>query len=842
MIRILLWFFLAAASLLASGLQTWDIATRVYIPEGVPPTLATQKAVYAKMDDNRVQILIKSPVAIEDQTTIWIDSDNNEQSGYKIWGSVGGVEYFCNMVGGKLYLYKTDPFGVYVEPVEFNLSADKKSLLVTLPKSSIASSGASLRLYIDVNDQIFYPKGYTETNPIIVTRQELLPPKTPNHKIAIIYSDSTAKNFFSQKAYAQLFMAMQYQAMQAGIPFDVLSEEDLTHIEKIKDYAVLVFPYFAYVDRNDFAKIYRNLFLAQYHYHIPFVTAGDFLTNYEDKSEVEGNSYRYFSQLYGLKRVDGEGPVNEITLYIAPELHPALEEYEPNEIVEKFEHKVWYNYFAPVAYENRSVTSQILALQKIGNQSYPALFISETGAKNVHFATIEELGDTNLLFPILDWLVYGSNPIRLRMTRHEGMLATRVDMDQSQFINEVRDVDGALYELLRKWKWRYNYVASCYINIGNNPPEASTDWNYSSPLYNDYVALGNEIGTHSWTHPHNTNILSDEELAFEFNASMNEILRHINPTWEDKAIRGGAIPGAPESFEVAKKVLGYLDYLSGGYSGKNAGYPSAMGYLRPDIKKVYISPNMSFDFTLIEFGVPVWDETQQKYVPHKLTPAQAKAYWLKELDAIERHASMPIACWPWHDYGPTTSAIVEKLYSLDMFTSVIKKAYRDDLEFVTLADLAQRVESFHKAKVEVLSRDANSVTVKVTGSNLGRFSLSFGDRLIKSVEGWNAYDPYYLFLPENGGTFKVHFGNKFSKSDKILYLDPRITLKSAHKSAKAFDITIKGEGGILVALEKKAKKYRFDTVGYVWKFWKYAYIYFPTFGEHSVKITPKGRK
>ncbi len=819
-----------------------NIASRVYTPEGIPPTLATQEAVYAKIDGEYVDITVKSLVPIGDNTTIWFDSDFNQSTGYKIWGSIGGVEYFCNMVNSKLYLYKTSPFGEYVGAVEFELSSDKKSLSVRLPKSSIGLKGDRLQLFVDINDAIFYPKGYTSTNPIIVTKQPPLLPRVSNNKVAIVYSDTTAANFFSPKAYSQLFMAMQYQAMQAGISFDVLSEEDLLHLEKIKDYDALVFPYFAYVTKSRLKKIYRNLFLAQYYYHIPFIAAGDFLTNYEDRSEVEGNSYRYFSQLFGLKRVDGVGPVKEIELLIAPQLHPALKGYEPNEVVERLEHKVWYNYFAPVTYNGKSTSVQKLALQRVANSTYPALFLAQTGAKNIHFATVKYLGDNKLLYPLLDWLKYGTEPVRLRMTRHRGMMATRVDMDQSQYIDEVKDVDGALLKLLKKWKWCYNYVASCYINIGNNPPEERTDWSYSAPLYNEYVRLGNEIGTHSWSHPDNTNILSDEQLAFEFNASMNEILKHINPNWEDKTVRGGAIPGAPERLDIAQKVLYYLDYLSGGYSGKNAGYPSAMGYLRPDIPKVYISPNMSFDFTLIEFGVPVWDEVQQKYVPHKLTPAQGKEYWLKELDEIMHHASMPIACWPWHDYAPTTSTTIEKLYSFDMFTSVIKKSYKEDLEFVTLADVAERIESLHNAKVEVLSKDANSITVKVSGKNLGRFSLGFGDRIISSVEGWYAYDPSYLYLPQNGGTFKIHFGKKFSKEDKILYLDPRITLMDIKKSGSNLNIHIKGDGGVLVALQKRASRYKFNTVGYVWRFWKYAYICFPHFGEHYIHITPKGSK
>ncbi len=843
--RKLLWLFFLPMMLLAVTIDgqigEWDITQRLYTPEGVPPTLATDKAIYGRYEEGAFKLALVAPLSITNGTTIWIDADNNASTGYKLWGAIGGMEYFCNVLDGKVHLYKTDPFGSYVATLESALSADGRVLELSIPASSIHNAESPIALLADINDQIFYPNDYWSTKPFVLdTHRPSLTPAVPKHKIAIVFSKATLDNFFTPKSYSQLFMTMQYQAMQAGVPFDLLREEDLVDIEKIKGYDLLVFPYFANVPQRLFSKIYRTLFLAQYYYHIPFVTAGDFMTNYEDGRDVEGNSYRYFSQLFGLQRVMGSGPLENVDLLIAAPLHPALEEYEPGEKVMSFEHRFWYSVFGPVQYGGKSQEVRVAADQKIGDLSYPALFFSKTGAMNVHFATIEYLADTNLLYPIIDWLVYKESVSpRLRMTRQEGILASRNDMDQSQFIDEVKEVDGALLDIIRDWKERYNFVGSFYINIGNNPPEEWTDWDYSGALYRKYVALGNEIGTHSWTHPHDTNILSDAELEFEFKESMDEILRHIHPNWRDQIVRGAAIPGAPERLDVAQKVLRFMDYLSGGYSGIHAGYPNAFGYLTPDTQKVYISPNMSFDFTMIEFGVPVWDPTYQKYVPHKLTPKEAKAYWLKEMDGIARHANMPIFCWPWHDYGPTTSSTIDKLYSRDMFDAVVKSAFWRDSEFVTLADLSQRIEHFKNAKVTILSQSDDTIRVRVEGNGLGVFALDFGNRLIKGVDGWSAYDPFRLYLPEHGGTFTIHFGGKISKKSRILFLPMRMRLIKSQEKGDTLKFSVKGEGDIYLWTRKKAKKYRYKRADRVWELWHIAVIHLENYGLHKIVVTKK---
>ena len=51
---------------------------------------------------------------------------------------------------------------------------------------------------------------------------QLQPVRAESKRVAIVFSQETANHFFDPIAYAQLFAAVQHQAMMAGIPFDVL--------------------------------------------------------------------------------------------------------------------------------------------------------------------------------------------------------------------------------------------------------------------------------------------------------------------------------------------------------------------------------------------------------------------------------------------------------------------------------------------------------------------------------------------------------------------------------------------------------------------------------------------
>ena len=592
-------------------------------------------------------------------------------------------------------------------------------------------------------------------------------------QLAIVYSKTNEKNFFSPnvpKAYAQLFMSVQSQAMMAGLPYDLINEDDLLDINKISQYKTLLFPLFSYVQNKHIDQIATNLKTAIEQHNVGIVTAGNFLTNKETGESISGDAYVHMKNLLGLARVDGAGPAN-IKINIADATHPALaNEYANNETVLSYP-AGFTDYFISTG----AFTSKTIVEKTINNNQTESEVIAITNkGRHVHFSTIQSIGDGNLLWSALQWSVWGNNtPATLHMGRDKALFISRNDMDQSMFASEVETVERPLLTLLKKWKKEYDFVGSYYLNVGNRPEEDEfTNWNISAPLYKQYIQLGNEIGTHSYTHPSKTNELNASQLKFQFADSRAIIEKEMG-----LENIGAAVPGNPENLATSLEIISHVDYLSGGYAAVGSGFPNAFGFLNADSSKVYLSPNISFDFTLIGF--------------QKRSAAEAKQIWSNEFDALAKHAAQPFIHWPWHDYGPSDSDNAG--YTLDMYESFISKAKTFGSEFITGKDFAERIKAFKQSAVE-LSTENGVITAKVKATNAGKFALKLDKaQSISSVDNWYAYNNNSVFLDQDGGVYKIHLGTPRSVTH-INQLPSRSTLVSLSGNGEDIKFQFTGEG------------------------------------------------
>jgi hypothetical protein len=322
-------------------------------------------------------------------------------------------------------------------------------------------------------------------------------------------------------------------------------------------------------------------------------------------------------------------------------------------------------------------------------------------------------------------------------------------------------------------------VGSYYLNIGNNQANGEfTEWSISGPLYQNYMALGNEIGTHSWTHPDDTSLLTPAELEFQFNQSALEIGTQLGIQ-----VVGAAVPGNPENLNVVQQMNQWLPYMSGRYGGVGSGYPGAVGFLSPEHQMLYFSLNMLPDFTLIGF--------------QQLTSAAAEQIWRDEMDALRRHASQPIIHWLWHDYGPTIKAI--NGYGVAMYENTIAYAFNGGTEFATLANMQSRIRAFQQATLDVNS--ANGLTANVIAGAVGQFSLKVHSaQVIASVTGWYAYDDDQVFLPEGGGQFAIQLGGSADALTRITALPMRARLLSVTGDGSELTFSFEGEGAVTARL------------------------------------------
>ncbi len=813
----------AAGSLVSN--TAWTAANRL------DTTTTMQRAgfeIYGRYENSTYKLLLKSvapsagvaPTPISTNTTIWLNSDGQATTGYKIWSFAGGEEFSFNVASdGTLdwYRYPNNtqtligkfPVASYISSgnattgytLEIHLT---DALLQANSTGMAAPSTSGIKLFFDVNDSIFLPISYS-TGEYLLARNTTTSITRIGKRIGIVYSATSANRFWALKSYSQLFMAAQMQAVQAGIPFDLLTEDDLKNITKIAQYDALVFPYFANVKAADVEVISQNLLVASTQYKTGLIVSGNFMTNDENGNALAGNSYSRMASILGVTRSGGTTAPTSVVLKAASTTHPMLQNgYTAIEDILTYP-SAYTDYFASA--ETTGYTITPVVNQIMGGVSTASAVLTATnasGARHVHFSTIQFMGDSNLLWAAMQWSVYGNKaPVALQLGREQSLFAARNDMDMSMYPEEYSTVEESLYTLINEWKngepkkpeTAYNFVGSYYLNIGSGEDNWTTATNYNNyvTLYKKYLALGSEIGTHSYTHPVDTNVLTPAQIQYEF-ADSRTRLQQITQ-WGLTNV-GGAVPGAPDNLPAANEMLKHVSYLSGGYSGRGAGFANAMGYLTPADTKVYLSPNMTFDFTNIEFL--------------KKTPTETEIIWENEFNALVNHANQAVVHWPWHDYGPTIGKTEfyggaradgsSINYTKEMFTKLIKKAFDAKTEFVTGADLSKRIATFRTAILNFTQPSATSVSVTLTSSDAGRYALKTNSP-IASVTNWYAYNTEKVFPAKTGGTYTIQLGATPTKRTHVTKLPMRANLLSTSSTGiNNLKFKFEGQGRAEIAL------------------------------------------
>ena len=747
--------------------------------------------IYAKAAGDSYVFAIRSPVAIESNTTAWLNTDQNAGTGYQIWGFAGGAEYHVNFDAAGIPRLYTGADGQTLVPgvnLLHGFSADRTVVEFAVPTSAIGSPRAINTLW-DVNDNTYLPSDYS------ATQYSVVGPVALPQKIGIVYSETTANQFFSKMAYSQLFMAAQSQATMAGVTFDVLTESDLTNLSKLATYDALLFPGFANVQSSQVAAIENTLKLLVQQHGTGLIAAGNFMTSDQTGAALPGDPYARMKTLLDVQPVDAGFPAN-VTVNAADVSHPMMNDYGAGELIRSYSGVGWQA-FAPVT----TPGTNVLATQTIGTETFNSVISTTTGGRNVHFSTAEVMADNNLLWQAIDFAVNGSGVTAgLQLSRNSSIVASRVDMDQAFVPAAVNPADGSpgiydrLIPIVEQWKSQYGYVGSYYVDIGDAPPARATEWQISAPYYMQLLAMGNEIGSHSISHPFDTNTLTAAQIQYEFQQSKQMIEQQMSQILgRPFTVDGAAVPGQPENFQTAMSILQYYKYLSGGFAGVGAGYPNGFGYLDPTmagLDKLYIAPNLKFDFTLVEF--------------EKLTVEQAAAEWAREVADLSRHADVPILLWPWHDYASTEWLAVP--YTTELFTDFISRAHASGSEFVTLADLAQRMSVFEDSSVTT-SVSGSTITATVTSPGAGKLALdldNLGTQKIARVTNWFAYDDDSVFLPRNAGTFTIQLGAAADDVTRIVTLPMRAELVSLTGNGTTLSFSLVGEGSFVVDLKNPA--------------------------------------
>ncbi|MBR0843456.1 hypothetical protein JQ607_24935 [Bradyrhizobium liaoningense] len=829
---------------------------------------------------------------IGSSTVIYLNTDQNAATGYQVFGATIGAEYEVRFALDpsddnllKPYLYSITSGGIETKlnngaPLNFSMSADGKSVELAIPQGLLTPAGGSAPTSINfaalINGSVGLPGDFSGPQYTITDPSTLVPVDHTVKKVAIIYSATTAALYFGgagsggesgggtvpgasgagQTAYADLFMAAQHQAAAAGVSYDLLTEADLTNVAKLAQYSALIFPSMENVQSSQVSAIVSALTHVVYDYHVPIITAGNFLTNDQTGAPLPGNSYANMQSLLNVT-LGSFGTATYSVTANADALasnNSVVSGYAAGELIGGASGQFagqpagYYTNTGYLTFNGVTQPATVLAdinIQGVG--SVAGVVQTTTGSTNTVFSTTGLLGDSNLLQHAIQNAVFGTTPsLTLDVSRMQGVLASRTDLDQSQFPSDVSPEGGGagiydqLLPILQQWKQQFNFVGSYYANIGDNANPANenfTNWAVSAAYYNALMAMGNEIGTHSYTHlinpptvdadgnPVPTTIINGEVVstwnentntlyatapangsapnwtfAYEFGQSKSILEQQLGIT-----LAGAAVPGANDFIATSAQILPYFQsaagltgYVTGGWTGAGAGYPNAFGYIDPNnTGSVYIAPNVTFDFTEIGYQ-------------HK-TPEQALADWQTLFGQLSANSQAPILVWPWHDYGPTNwntgGTGADSGYNTQMFTDFIAYAYSQGYEFVTVSDLAERIAAQQRATLTETT-NGNVITATITpdptAPDLGAMALNVtngSDQIIQNAGNWYAYDNNSIFLPRNGGTFNVTLGYGQDDVTHINWLPMRADLLSVTGDGTNLAFSMAGDGEVDIHLQ-----------------------------------------
>jgi hypothetical protein len=119
----------------------------------------------AKATSGYYVFALKAPVAIGANTTVWLNTDQNSGTGYKIWGFAGGAEYNINFDAAgtpRLYTGADGQTLVSGATVSYAYSSDRTAVEFAVLASAIGNPNAVNTLF-DINNNTFLPTDYSLT-------------------------------------------------------------------------------------------------------------------------------------------------------------------------------------------------------------------------------------------------------------------------------------------------------------------------------------------------------------------------------------------------------------------------------------------------------------------------------------------------------------------------------------------------------------------------------------------------------------------------------------------------------------------------------------------------------
>ncbi len=554
--------------------------------------------------------------------------------------------------------------------------------------------------------------------------------------VAIVYSLRYAQINVAESHYALL--AVQYCLLLAGIPYEIIDEQNLLHIDLSK-YSCLIFPYARYLSRNVSTPFLDALdewlksggsFIC---FGIPAYRRGN-LSFYMD------DWIRFYGRIFGLQRVFFRSGKDFVVL---AERHRITLDHVGDRIPLE---DISYDYIILSSSPNASVllrtnVGDILAVASRYGGGRAVLFTLS--------ASDSLFQRTSIMLRSIQWCIFGDHtPVGLNLACGRVIWMLNIDADWSA----DRDATGdALSWLLRRSE-KNCFTFSWAIITGNySGLEKTIDWLSLRDLFNASLEAGVEFASHTVHHPVWRYVTSKERVMFELAQSYRDIAGNLT------RISGLQVPDGMFPIE-------YYPLM------RKAGYEYAIQtFAYPFLRMVGIQPLQNDSIFIF------WRSTKSDYYYFdlmKYSPKEAFRIEKENFDGFYALGHSAPYLLLWHDYS-----LINKTRRA-VFLKVLRYEYanRVDVSSMTATEFLRRFKAWEKVKIRItympdliiVRLDTHDVPEEYL-RYLSCMCLRVDGKTIRNVEFMNRSYPLfsddYVILPElehGRYEFKIKFGKPSS--------------------------------------------------------------------------------
>ena len=298
---------------------------------------------YATEQNSTLVFAIQAPTGVQmvAGTTVYSDTDQNASTGFDVYGGKIGADYSLTLNSNgteTLNAYSaTDTTGASPTTVltltsaQFAEPTNLNTIEFAIPAASLGNPNA-INVAYDIKNtntatptvgaiDTYLPISFSD-QPYTVDSTAVTQPVHGTERIGIVWSTTSEALSFSSTAYADLIMSVKNQAIQAGIPFDLLSESALTNLSTLLKYSALVFPSFADIQSSQVTAITNTLEQAS-QAGVGLIAAGNFMTDDQTGAPLPGNSYTSEQLLFGASQSGGAVGTGAVSVTPPTQIRPS---------------------------------------------------------------------------------------------------------------------------------------------------------------------------------------------------------------------------------------------------------------------------------------------------------------------------------------------------------------------------------------------------------------------------------------------------------------------------------------------------------------------------------------